>query len=122
MGAGAYAFILYRDFTVLVFVFMGAVATLIGGKFLALEYGQEKFRKIAIANGKKIRGEIIDYADDTSLIINGVPVAFIVVKFEKDGKEEIGKFRTGSTDPGQWPIGLRVDLYEYEGDIVWDKN
>lgn len=63
---------------------------------------------------------IVDYSDDTSVIINGVPLLKIVCKDEITGM--LYELNTGGTEEFKYPIGAYVTLYELNGYVTFDKN
>lgn len=79
-------------------------------------------KKNIIKNGKRHLGKIVDYEDDYSMTVNGVPLAYVVVEFTPYGEVVKGKFKTGSTMPSKWPIGSTVYIYELDKEYAWDKK
>lgn len=80
-------------------------------------------RKI-IKNGKRIPAKICGYVEDKSVVINGGYAVNTVVRYfdsyrrVKETVVETG-FQHGSN---AYPIGMTVDLYEYNGKISWDRD
>ena len=80
-------------------------------------------RKI-IKNGKRIPAKICGYVEDKSVVINGGYAVNTVVRYfdsyrrVKETVVETG-FQHGSN---AYPIGMTVDLYEYNGKISWDRE
>lgn len=63
---------------------------------------------------------IVDYSDDMSLFINGVPLLKIICKDESTGM--LYELSTGTTCELKYPIGVYVTLYELNGYVTLDKN
>lgn len=63
---------------------------------------------------------IIDYSDDMSVIINGVPLLKIICKDESTGM--LYELSTGTTNELKYPIGAYVTLYELNGYVTFDKK
>ena len=82
-----------------------------------------KNRKI-IKNGKRIPAKICGYVEDKHVVINGGYAVNTVVRYfdsyrrVKECVIETG-FQRGSN---AYPIGMTVDLYEYDGKISWDQD
>lgn len=100
--------------TGLVFVFFGIVLIVsyvrrINTDNRTLKYGR------AIPNCV-----IVDYSDDMSLFINGVPLLKIICKDESTGM--LYELNTGTTCELKYPIGAYVTLYELNGYVTLDKN
>ncbi len=80
-------------------------------------------RKI-IKNGKRIPAKICGYVEDKSVVINGGYAVNTVVRYfdnyrrVKETVIETG-FQHGSN---AYPIGMTVDLYEYDGKISWNRD
>ena len=77
-----------------------------------------------IKNGKRIPAKICGYVEDKSVVINGGYAVNTVVRYfdsyrrVKETVIETG-FQQGSN---AYPVGMTVDLYEYEGKIGWDRG
>ena len=80
-------------------------------------------RKI-VANGKRIPAKIYDYVEDTSATVNGAyPVNVVARYFDSFGKERETILETGFLrGSNEYPIGMTIDIYEYNGKIGYDKN
>ena len=82
-----------------------------------------KNRKI-IKNGKRIPAKICGYMEDKNVVINGGYAVNTIVRYfdsyrrVKETVIETG-FQHGSN---AYPIGMTVDLYEYDEKISWDRN
>ncbi len=77
-----------------------------------------------IRNGKRIPAKICGYVEDKSVEINGGYAVNTIVRYfdsyhrVKEIVIETG-FQHGSN---AYPIGLTVDLYEYDGKVSWDRD
>jgi hypothetical protein len=80
-------------------------------------------RKI-IKNGRRISAKIYDYCEDTSATVNGAyPVNTVVRYFDSYGKECETVLETGFLrGSNEFPIGMTIDIYEYNGKIGYDKD
>ncbi len=85
---------------------------------------QIRKNKVIVENGKRIRAKIYDYVEDTSATINGAyPVNVVVRYFDSYGKECEAILETGFLrGSNEFPIGMTVDIYEYDGKIGYDKG
>ena len=74
--------------------------------------------------GKKYPAKIYDYTEDTSATVNGTfPVNTVVHYFDDEGRECERILETGFVrGSNAYPLGMTVDVYEYNGRIGWDKN
>ncbi len=97
---------------------------LIGITLMILPIVQIRRNKKIVKYGRRISAKIYDYCEDTSATVNGTyPVNTVVRYFDPYGKEceailETG-FLRGSND---FPIGMTIDIYEYNGKIAYDKD
>lgn len=101
---------------------VGALFAFAGFYLLAKTIKQRKVRQDIIKNGRKIYGTIVDYSDNTSMYINNIPLAYIVVKYTPYDVEMTGHFKTDSTNTSKYPIGSTVCIYEWHGQHAWDKK
>ncbi len=75
-------------------------------------------------NGKRIPAKICGYVEDKNVVINGGYAVNTIVRYfdsyrrVKETVIETG-FQHGSN---AYPIGMTVDLYEYDGKISWDRD
>lgn len=110
------------DFEGVIFFGMGSLFACVGLWLLKNHLAAKKVRRDIIKNGRKHYGVIVDYSDDTSVYINGIPQANIVVKYMPYDKEMTGHFKTDSTNTSQYPIGSTVCIYEWKNQYAWDKK
>ncbi len=129
MGLGAIVLIISVNTCVEAGLFAGIIPGIVGALFFCVgchlfltELNIRRNRTVIIAKGTKHLGKIIDYEDDTSLYVNGVPLAFVVVEYAPKGEVITGLFKTNSTNPSKWPIGSTVYIYEYKGQYAWDRK
>jgi hypothetical protein len=101
---------------------MGVLFISIGITLLVGDLKARRRRKAVISNGIKHLGKIIDYADDTSVIVNGIPQVLIVVEYAPKGEVIHETFQTNSTKTHPWPIGSYVNIYEHNGMFEWDRK
>ncbi len=85
---------------------------------------QIRKNKVILKNGKRISAKIYDYAEDTSATVNGAyPVNTVVHYFDGEGKEREAILETGFLrGSNEFPIGMTIDIYEYNGKIGYDKS
>ena len=79
-------------------------------------------RKI-VEKGKRISAKIYGYVEDKSTTVNGTyAVNTVVHYFDINGKECEAILETGFLrGSNEFPIGMTVDIYEYNGSIGYDK-
>ena len=109
-------------------VFKGMVAipaffVLLGIGFMIPAFVQSRNNKIIVANGKRRTATICDYVEDTSATVNGAyPVNTLVRYFDDYGRECETVLETGFLrGSNAYPLGMTLDIYEYNGKISWDK-
>lgn len=80
----------------------------------------EDYNKVKriIDKGTCYIGTIIDYCDDWSNIVNGVPFVELAVKFTDDVTERILVFPAGTTKSQLFPIGSTIYVYKYCGEFA----
>ena len=89
---------------------------------IAPELKRRKETKYALVNGKKIHGVIIDYEDDNSVRINGVPLLVVIVRAELNGKFQDFGVNTHQTTENPFPRGAECDIYLYNDKVFIDPN
>lgn len=74
--------------------------------------------------GKKRAALIYDHIEDTSVTVNNEYTINTVVHYLDDDNTECEAIlATGfMRGRGEYPLGLTIDIYEYNGKIGWDKN
>ncbi|MCQ2515429.1 MAG: hypothetical protein MJ094_01035 [Saccharofermentans sp.] len=110
---GAGAFLLIPIF----FAVIGIVFLVAGIKMLIAD------KKIK-AKGTKYKAKIYSYVDNTSVVVNGTFTVNCKVHFwDKNGIEKEAIIPTGFTrGSNEYPIGMTIDIYEYEGRYDFDKH
>lgn len=81
-------------------------------------------KKRIVTLGTKYAAKIYSYVPNTSYMVNGEFTVNVKVHyFDRDGIEKEAviptEFAKGS---GEYPIGMTMDIYEYEGKYSFDKN
>lgn len=74
------------------------------------------------SHGTKYAAKIYGYAEDTSVLVNGsYPVNTVVHYFDENGTEREAILETGfAKGSGAYPLGMTIDIYEYNGKFSWD--
>lgn len=72
--------------------------------------------------GTRYAAKIYGYAEDTSVLVNGsYPVNTVVHYFDENGTEREAILETGfAKGSGAYPLGMTIDIYEYNGKFSWD--
>ena len=85
---------------------------------------QKRADKKIMRLGKKRIAKISDYVEDTSATVNGEYLINTVVHYFDDrGKVCDAILETGfMRGSNKYPLGMSVDIYEYDGKVVWDKK
>ena len=78
--------------------------------------------KKAKQTGQKFQGIIIEYQDDMSMQINGVPVLVIVVRCIIGGQVRDFIYNTRQTSESKYPLGAFCDLYLYLNEPYVDEK
>ncbi len=101
----------------LIFLFVGIA-------FIILPIRQIRMNKMIVKNGRRISAKIYDYCEDTSATVNGAyPVNTVVRYFDLNGKECETILETGFLrGSNEFPIGMTIDIYEYNGKIGYDRD
>ena len=101
----------------LIFLVMGIV-------FMIFPIRQLRINKMIVKCGRRISAKIYDYCEDTSATVNGAyPVNTVVRYFDTYGKECETILETGFLrGSNEFPIGMTIDIYEYNGKIGYDKD
>lgn len=83
--------------------------------------GASKKKKI-LKRGNKYAAKIYGYVENTSYSVNGSFTVNVKVHyFDKDGIEREAILPTGfAKGSGQYPIGMTIDIYEYQGNYNFD--
>lgn len=77
--------------------------------------------KVTVRDGKKIPNcKIIDYGDDDTVVIDGMPLLKIICVDEVTGNKYA--LNTGTASEAKYPMGACVDLYELNGYVTYDKK
>lgn len=116
-GAGIIAGSLYLQHAAGVFtaVFFLVIFCGIGGVFAAIGFGMEKEEKQVLENGSSYLGKILDYKQDTRILINGTPAIALVIRYFQSGEIREAVINTGGADPGMYPLGSTVAFRLYNG-------
>lgn len=102
-----------------------AVSSVLGGVFITVgvllivactQVGRKN--RYLVKNGTKVWGVIVDYEDDHSLIINGIPAYSIIVKCIIDGKTKICQLKTGRSNEIYYPIGSSIMLSYIDSNVA----
>ncbi|MBP3237566.1 MAG: hypothetical protein J6M24_00555 [Lachnospiraceae bacterium] len=104
-------------FMALIGLVMGACFGGVGYYMIYLGIKMRKKRKNAFALGKKIHGVIIDYEDDNSVRINGVPLLVVIVRAEIEGKFRDFGVNTHQIKEDVYPRGAECDIFLYENEL-----
>jgi len=74
--------------------------------------------------GRHYKAKIYSYVDDTSVLVNGAYLVNCKVHyFDEFGVEKEGIIPTAfSRGSNQYPIGMTIDIYEYQGKFQFDKG
>ncbi len=109
--AGDIMFLLFSLLFGIVFCGIG-IGTFIAG------FKTYRHRKEIINLGFHTKARVIDYDDNTTTYVNGVPLLDLIVLFEYHGISKIAKLSTNSTHSTQYPINSLVDVSVYGQEII----
>lgn len=114
--------ILPTDFGMgLFWIVFSSIFVAVGIKLIYNDLNKKKRDKITVRDGHKIPNcKIVEYDDDRSILINGVPLLKIICLDEST--QMVYNMDTGTTDERKYPIGSYIDLYELNGYVTIDKN
>lgn len=105
-------------FVLFMALLFGLVFGGIGGGTLIAGYKYYRHRKDIINLGFHTKARVIDYDDNTTTYVNGVPLLDLIVLFEYHGISKIAKISTNSTHSTQYPINSLVDVSVYGQEII----
>ncbi len=99
----------------LIFVVIGAAFILVAAR---MTMAQKKIKQ----NGKRYAAKIYSYVKDTSMTINGAyPVNIKVHYFDDSHTEREAVIPTQfAAGDATYPIGMTMDIFEYQGKFTWD--
>lgn len=105
----------------LFWIAFSAIFVAIDIKFIYNDLNKKRQDKITVMDGHKIPNcKIVEYDDDRSVLINGVPLLRIICLDEST--QRVYNIGTGTTNEWKYPIGSYIDLYELNGYVTIDKN
>lgn len=90
----------------------------IGVPFLVMGIKEYTHRKNIISAGTHTQAKIIDYDDNTTTYVNGVPLLDLIVVFDFYGGQQIAKVATNSSDESKYPINSMVEVSILNNEIV----
>ena len=118
-----FGIVLHEPFVAFFGVPFGCIFILAGwAGVIAPELRRRNETKQALINGKKIHGVIIDYEDDNSVIINGVPILVVIVRADLGGRFKDFGVNTHQTRENTFPRGAECDIYLYNDKVFIDPN
>lgn len=82
---------------------------------------RKNIRKNTLKNGTFLcRAYIVDYQDDTTVIVDGMPWLSIVCKdVDRDTYYVLDTQQTGEED---YPIGATLDIYKWKDNMTYDPD
>ncbi len=106
------------------FILIPALFAVIGIVFLVVGIKMFIADKKIKSKGTKYKAKIYSYVDNTSVVVNGTFTINCKVHFwDKNGIEKEAVIPTGfSRGSNEYPIGMTIDIYEYEGRYDFDKH
>lgn len=112
-------FFILNDAMFLLFALLfGIVFCGIGAGTFIAGFKTYRHRKEILSFGHRTKARIIDYDDNTTTYINGVPLLDLIVLFEQHGATKIAKLSTNSTHSTQYPINSMVDVSVFGQEII----
>jgi len=76
-----------------------------------------------LSNGRRFKAKIIDYQDDNSIKINGIPALDLVVTYDAgDDIERVLVVPTHEHSNVSYPIGSTGDIYILGDEVAMDKD
>ena len=89
----------------------------------AVLFGQHK-KSLIVKNGIRYAAKIYGYVENTAYMVNGrFPVNVIVHYFDKNQIEREAVIPTAfEKGASTYPIGMTMDIYEYQGKYGWDPD
>lgn len=107
-----------------VFLLIPGFFVLIGIVFIVAGINMAISAKKIKSKGTKYKAKIYSYVDNTSVVVNGTFTVNCKVHFwDKNGIEKEAIIPTGFTrGSNEYPIGMTIDIYEYEGRYDFDKH
>lgn len=108
----------------LAFIMIPLFFVIIGLCFIGAVINSKLKEKRIISKGKKYSGKIYGYVDNTSYTVNGqFTVDTKVHYFDENGTEREAVIPTGfSKGSNGYPIGMTIDIYEYNGKYNYDSK
>ena len=103
---------------------IAAVFLILGICFIAaVLFGQHK-KSLIVKNGIRYAAKIYGYVENTAYMVNGrFPVNVIVHYFDKNQIEREAVIPTAfEKGASTYPIGMTMDIYEYQGKYGWDPD
>lgn len=90
---------------------------------VAVLFGQHK-KSLMVKNGIRYAAKIYGYVENTAYMVNGrFPVNVIVHYFDKNQIEREAVIPTAfEKGASTYPIGMTMDIYEYQGKYGWDPD
>lgn len=105
----------------MVFLIFGLVFLIAGIKLICDCLRKMNKDRVTIKEGHKIPNcKIIEYGDDCTILVNGVPLLEIICL--DLATQNVYRVSTGTTSEVKYPIGSYVNLYELNGYVTLDKN
>lgn len=75
-------------------------------------------KKKIISQGVSLQARIIDYEDNTSSYLNGMPLLDLIVLFEMSGIKKIARLGTSTSNISKYPINSQVEVSVLGNQIV----
>ena len=105
----------------LFWVAFSAIFVAVGVKLTCDDLNKKRLDKITVRDDHKIPNcKIVEYDDDRSVLVNGVPLLRIICLDEST--QRVYNMDTGTINEWKYPIGSYIDLYELNGYVTIDKN
>jgi len=90
----------------------------VGFGLIISEIKKQRKIKNVLKLGQRFIGTIVEYADDRSMIVNGMPLLAIIVETEINGVIRRFTVKTGTTDESKYPMGASIEIAIYNNDVV----
>lgn len=105
-------------------ILFAAIFWVVGAVVMVKGVTGHKEKKNITRYGTKIPAKIYGYGEDHSFYVNGQPGKTIKVRyFDQSGHEREAEFPIGRAMGGAgYPIGMTIDIYEYNGRFDLDKK
>lgn len=103
-------------------VLFGGIFFVVGLGLIYSWIAAERKKNNILKNGERVWGTIVDYADDCSLYVNGVPALDIIVRCNYRGESKLCRLKTQQTKEKKFPVGANILLAVYQEQVEFFKK